>query len=149
MSTIEVEVTHHFKASPESVIDAWLDPDKVRAWFSIALQRLGLAGEVAQIEIDPKVGGAFLFSDMRDGVETRHWGTYLELERPRRIVFTWNTVESDESDPIKIVLTIEPEGEGCVANLVNEMDSKWAGNVPQTTEGWSRILEATEALLDE
>jgi len=49
-----------------------------------------------QIKIDAKVGGAFLFSDIRDGVEAKHWGTYLELERPGKIVFTWITDESEE-----------------------------------------------------
>lgn len=149
MSTIQVEVTHHFKASPESVMDAWLDPDKVRTWFSGALRRMGLTGEIVRIELDPRVGGKFLFSDLRGGVEAPHWGTYLELERPKKMAFTWNTDESDESDPIRIDLTFEPEGEGCLARLVTEMDSKWTSHIPLTTGGWSRMLEATDALLDE
>ena len=65
---IEVRVSHQFKASAERVYDAWLDPDKTRARTQAALQSMGLSGEIAQIEIDPRVGGAFLFSDMRDAV---------------------------------------------------------------------------------
>lgn len=149
MSTIQVEVTHRFAAPPETVMDAWLEPNKVRAWFGAAVQRMGLAGDVARIEIDPRVGGAFLFSDMRGGVEACHWGTYLELERPNRMVFTWNTDESDEDDPIRIELTLEPDGEGCVATLVTEMDSKWTSHIALTRGGWGRMLAATEALLDE
>lgn len=110
---------------------------------------MGLTGEVARIELDPRVGGAFLFSDMRGGEEECHWGTYLELERPKRMAFTWNTVESDESDPITIGLTFEPEGDGCVATLVTEMDSEWTSHIPLTKGGWGRMLDATEALLDE
>ena len=44
---------------------------------------LGLAGDMKRVEIDARVGGKFYFSDMRDGTEARHWGTYLELDRPR------------------------------------------------------------------
>ena len=54
-----------------------------------ALKNLSLAGDIRRIEIDARVGGQFFFSDLRDGEEARHWGKYLELDRPRKIVFTW------------------------------------------------------------
>ncbi|MDA2939161.1 SRPBCC domain-containing protein [Acidobacteria bacterium AH-259-A15] len=145
---IEVKVSHRFKASAERVYDAWLKPDKVRAWMRTALQSMGLSGDIGQIEIDPKVGGAFLFTDIRDGTETRHWGTYLELERPHKIVFTWIVDESEESDPSQVVLTIQPEGEGCIATIIHEMDAKWADYVAQTENGWSCMMEATDVLLE-
>ncbi len=65
-------MSHRFTASAEPVYDAWLGPDKVRVWMKTAGQSMGLAEDVRQVEIDPRVGGAFLFSDMRDGVETKH-----------------------------------------------------------------------------
>ena len=144
---IEVKVSHRFKASAERVYDAWLKPDKVRVWMRTALQSMGLSGDIGQIEIDPKVGGAFLFTDIRDGTETRHWGTYLELEYPHKIVFTWIVDESEESDPSQVVLTIQPEGEGCIATIIHEMDAKWADYVAQTENGWSCMMQATDVLL--
>ncbi len=145
---IEVNVSHRFKASAERVYDAWLQPDKVRVWMRTASQSMGLSGDIGQIEIDPKVGGAFLFTDIRDGTETRHWGRYLELERPRKIVFTWIVDESEESDPSQVVLTIQPEGEGCIATIIHEMDAKWADYVAQTENGWSCMMQATDVLLE-
>ncbi len=145
---IEAKVSHRFKASAERVYDAWLDPDKVRVWMRTALQSMGLSGEIAQIEIDARIGGAFLISAMRDGIEAKHWGTYLELERPRKIVFTWITDESKELDPSKVSLTIEPDGEGCIATIVHEMDAKWADYREQTEIGWSCIMQATDKVLE-
>ena len=145
---IEVKVFHRFKASAERVYDAWLDPDKVRVRTRTALQSMGLSGEIAQIEIDARIDGPFLFSDMRDGIETKHWGTYLELERPRKIVFTWITAESEDLDPSTVSLTFEPDGEGCIATIVHEMDAKWADYTEQTENGWSCILQATDRLLE-
>jgi len=89
-----------------------------------ALQSMGLSGDVGQIEIDPKVGGAFLFTDMRDGTEARHWGTYLELDRPRKIAFTWIVDLTEEPDPSKVTMTIELDGAGCAATIVHELDAK-------------------------
>ena len=146
---IEVRATHHFKASAERVYDAWLDPDKVRVWLSTALKNLGLSGEIGRVEIDPKVGGAFMFTDMRNGTEARHWGTYLELERPDRIVFTWITADKTEDpDPSKVTLTIQPEGDGCIATLVHELDAKWSDYLERTENGWSCMMKAIASLLD-
>ncbi len=144
---LEVTVSHRFRASAERVYDAWLNPDKVRVWMRTAGQRMGLSGDIGQIEIDPKVDGAFLFSDMRDGVETKHWGTYLELDRPHRIVFTWIIDEAEESDPGRVNLTIELDGEGCIVTIVHDMDAKWADYEEQTKNGWSCMMQAIDALL--
>jgi uncharacterized protein YndB with AHSA1/START domain len=138
---IEARATHHFKASAERVYDAWLDPMQVRVWLAAALKSLGLAGDIRRVEIDARIGGKFFFSDMRDGTEARHWGTYLELVRPRKIVFTWIVDESEESNPSKVTLTIQPQDVDCVATIVHEMDEAWREYILQTEAGWSRMLQ--------
>ena len=115
--------------------------------MAAALRSFGLAGDIRQIEIDARVGGKFLFTDMRDGTEARHWGTYLELDRPRKIVFTWIVAEADEADPSKVTLTIEPRAGGCTATIVHEMDAKWVEFVSRTEDGWGRMLGQVDALL--
>jgi uncharacterized protein YndB with AHSA1/START domain len=132
--------------SPEQVYDAWLDPEKVRAWMAAALQSFGLPGDIRRVEIDPRVGGKFCFSDRRDATEAVHWGTYLELDRPRRMVFTWIVSPDEESDPSRVTLTIEPDGDGCVATIVHEMDAQWAEYVSRTSDGWNRMLRAIQSL---
>jgi len=144
---VEVQVSHRFKAPPAKVYEAWLRPDQVRAWFSAAVRSMGLSGEIAEIKIVPEVGGAFLFADVRDGVEARHWGTYLDLEYPRELAFTWNTVESDEFDPNKVVIEIKPDGGGSMVTLTNEFGAKWAGDKGLAEKGWNSILKAADELL--
>ena len=144
---IEAKVTHRFQAPAEQVYDAWLNPAQVRLWMAAALQSFGLAGDIRRIEIDARAGGKFFFSDMRDGTETRHWGNYLELDRPRKIVFTWIVDESEEANPSKVTLTIHPEMNGCTATIVHEMDEKWIDYVSRTESGWKRMLEQIAILL--
>ena len=115
--------------------------------MTAALKSFGLAGDIRRLEIDARVGGKFCFSDMRDGVEARHWGTYLELDRPRKIVFTWIVSESEEADPSRVTLTIQPEADGCLATIVHEMDEQWIEYVSQTEGGWSRMLKQVDELL--
>ena len=145
---IKANASCQSKASAQRFYDAWLQPDKVQAWMRTALQSMGLSGDIGRIEIDPRVGGAFLFTDIRDAVEARHWGTYLELERPHKIVFTWITDESEESDPSRVTLTIQPDGEGCIATIIHEIDAKWADYVAQCENAWRCMMQAAAVLLE-
>ena len=145
---IEARVTHRMKASAERVYDAWLNPAQARMWMAASLRSFGLAGDIQRVEIDARVGGKFFFSDLRDGTEARHWGSYLELDRPRKIVFTWIVDESEEEDPSVVTLTIEPEADGCVATIVHELDAKWSEFISQTESGWARMLQAVDEFLD-
>jgi uncharacterized protein YndB with AHSA1/START domain len=144
---IAAKVSHRFKVAAEQVYDAWLSPESVRVWMAAALRSFGLEGDIRRIEIDPTLGGKFLFSDVRGGVETPHWGTYLELDRPRKIVFTWIVDSSEEANPSTVMLSIETEGEGCVVTIVHEMDAKWLEYVAQTEGGWARMLLHVDQLL--
>ncbi len=83
---IVVRVTRRFEAAPERVFDAWLDAEKARK-FLFATS----TGQMVRADIDARVGGAFNFTDRRDGVDAEHIGEYLEIDRPRRLVFTFHT----------------------------------------------------------
>lgn len=145
---IDVKATHQLGAPAERVYDAWLQPDMVRAWMSAALKEFGLTGEMRRVEIDPRVGGSYHFSDMRDGAEARHWGKYTALDRPGKISFTWVTDEDEEGDPSTVTLVIEPEPAGCTASIIHSMDAKWAEYALRVETGWTRMLQAIDRLLE-
>ena len=60
-SRITVTVSRRFKASPERVFDAWLDPQKARQFLFTEGSQY-----VVRAEIDACVGGSFLFVARRD-----------------------------------------------------------------------------------
>ena len=146
---VEVLAEHQFQhATADEVYDAWLNPQDVRRWMSHALTKFGLSGDVVRIEIDPRPGGAFLFSDMRDGEEMRHWGTYLTLERPSVIQCTWFTKELSEREGSSIVrIEIAPRAGGCSATLTHRMPSTFAVYKERAEQGWKTLLASTEAIL--
>ncbi len=47
--------------------------------MAAALREMGLEGDMQTVEIDAKVGGRFLISDVRNGVETRHWANIVSF----------------------------------------------------------------------
>ena len=145
----EVSVEHRFRhATADEVFDAWLNPQDIRRWMSHALAEFGLSGEIVRIETDPRPGGAFMFSDMRDGEEMRHWGTYLTLERPSVIQCTWFTRELSEREGSSIVrIEIAPRAGGCSARLTHRMPSTFAVYTERAEQGWKTLLASTEAIL--
>jgi uncharacterized protein YndB with AHSA1/START domain len=146
---IEVTAEHPFPhATAEAVFDAWLNPQDVRRWMSHALATFGLSGEIVRIEVDPRPGGAFLFSDMRDGEETQHWGTYLNLERPSVIQCTWFTKELSEREGSSVVrIEIATLKGGCSARLTHRMPATFAKYTERAERGWKTILTSIEASL--
>ncbi len=142
---IQARVHQHLLAPAEQVYDAWLDPQQVRHWLAAALKSFGLSGEIHRVEIDSRVGGKFLFSDLRDGREARHWGTWLELVRPNKLVFTWIVSESEAANPSIVTLAMQSSDNGCDVTLVQEMDESWRDYLPQTEAGWARMLQQIES----
>jgi uncharacterized protein YndB with AHSA1/START domain len=130
--TATVRVKHRFTATPERVFDAWLDPALARR-FLFATP----TGQVVRAEVDPQVGGQYTFTDRRDGEDVVHTGEYLEIDRPRRLVFTF-AVPKYSSVVTRVTIEIVPLDSGCELTLTNEGVLKEYEE--GSTQGWSRIL---------
>ncbi|RKG88634.1 SRPBCC family protein [Corallococcus terminator] len=141
-SPVMVRVTHRFKASAERVYDAWLDPAKTRHWLFVTRENTPLV----RSEIDARVGGRFSFVDLREGEEVEHTGEYLELDRPRRMVFTL-MVPKYSQDRDRVTVDIVPLASGCELTLTTEMAPQYEEYRERTTRGWTHILEHLDASL--
>ena len=140
MTTATIVVSHHFDASPERVFDAWLDP-ALAAKFLFATP----TGQIIKVEIDPRVGGRFLIVDRRPETgEAEHFGRYVEIDRPRRLVFDF-AVEKDMKDATRVIIEIKQVGEGCELTLTHE--GVWQDYAERTQGGWTMILNGLAAAL--
>jgi uncharacterized protein YndB with AHSA1/START domain len=149
VETVKARVSHRFKASAERVFDAWLDPELARRWMQQPFPGMGPM-DVRRVEIDPRIGGRFTFSDMRQEGEAVHWGYYRVIDRPHKLVFSWFTSEEEEQEDTSIVtLTIRSLGDGCEATIEHSMDAQWAQYIPQTEKGWGGMLGQIAASLGE
>ena len=133
-SPIVVRVTRTFAQPPERVFDAFLDVEKARR-FLFATEK----GRMVRAELVPLVGGVFIFTDRRDGVDIDHCGEYLEIDRPGRLVFDFGMpAHSPERGVVQI--RIEPDGSGSVLTLTQEMAPKFADYAERTQQGWTMML---------
>ncbi len=135
MSAVVVRVSRRFDASPERVFDAWLDPATVGRWLFATAD-----GVMQRVEIDPRVGGGFTIVERRAQGDAAHYGRYLEIDRPHRLVFRFAVEPDDEGD--NVTVEIVADGSGCVLTLTHEMSPEYASYEPQTRNGWTMVLDS-------
>ena len=81
---LEILITRDFDAPIELVFDVLTKPEHVRNTIA------PFGEEVTECSIDLRVGGSYRYVFVTDdGTECSFRGTYLEVERPTRIVGTW------------------------------------------------------------
>lgn len=136
----ELTVTHRYPFPAERVFDAWLDPRIARRFLFTTPE-----SEVVRCDIDARVGGSFAIADHRDGAEDiLHVGEYLEIDRPRRLVFTFGVPQFDPT-MTRVTVEIAADGDGCLLTLTHEdVPPQW---VEQDREGWTMILAGLERAL--
>lgn len=129
---VKLTVSHTYSASAERVFDAWLDPDKAGRFLFATPD-----GEMIKVEIDPVVGGGFNFTERRGDDDVAHIGEYLEIDRPRRLVFEFG-VPMYSPDKGRVEVDIEGLAEGgCKLTLTAWVDPEYA---ERTEHGWTTIL---------
>ncbi|MDR0181849.1 SRPBCC family protein [Lysobacter arvi] len=141
MNPVTVRVSRRFDASCERVFDAWLDPATLGRWLYATAD-----GQMMRVEVDPRVGGGYTIVERRPGGEAAHYGRYLEIDRPRRLVLTLSL--SPDGDGDRITVDIAPDGDGCVLTLAHEMAAEYAPYADRTEHGWTTILASLARHLD-
>jgi uncharacterized protein YndB with AHSA1/START domain len=98
-------------APPDAVFDEWLDPAGMTEWMCPRPAR------AVKIMLEPSVGGA-LRIDIEDGGSSLYvTGHFIELQRPRRLRFTWSC--SDWADPsVQSEVTVILEDHGADQTLM-------------------------------
>jgi len=135
---VTLTVTRRFTASAERVFDAWLDPQTVARWLFTTP-----TGRIVHVAIDARVGGTFVIT-RRDGEDVEHTGQYLEIERPRRLAFTF-AVPRFSSATTKVAIDIVPLESGCELTLTHEgVLPEWS---ERTREGWNSLTDKLAATL--
>ena len=146
---VVVRVTHRYAAAAERLFDAWITP----AQASRFLFRTR-TGNVMQCEIQPEVGGGFTVIDRRPAAEgdesvfdVVHMGKYLEIDRPKRLVFEFSVLTFGNESPTRVTVEVSPLGpQASELVLTHDMGaSEHARLLEETTrKGWLNMLASIE-----
>ena len=140
---VQTIVSHRFAFPPERVFDAWLDPEWIGRWMYGPAVR---DERIVRLGLEPRVGGKFSFVVDRQGTEVDHVGEYLEIDRPRLLVFTWATRDS-LPETSRVIVEITPHAGGCELTLTHVMGAHWAAYTDKAAGAWRKMLGALDRAL--
>jgi len=128
-----VTVRREIVAPPEELFDAWLDAESLGTWL-----RPGGIQET-RAETDPREGGSFRIVMVEDESSIVHTGTYLEIDRPRRLVFTWSSPATKFRDSL-VTVTFEASA-GATVVEIHQVGLPDEESRRSHEGGWSGALE--------
>ncbi len=107
--------------TPHAAYRAWTDPAALERWF-------GPPGYRARVLVqEPQPGGRWRFRmEHDDGRTFHHYGTYVELDPPHRLVFTWASEEpvagwrADTGAPSRVTVTFARQGDQVLVTITHE-----------------------------
>lgn len=132
----------HIMASAERLFDAWIEPAVVGTWMFGPNVR---EEEIVSLDADPRLGGRYCFVVRRKGKLFEHAGQYLEVDRPRRLSFTWGVRPQEQESRAHV--EIVPREKGCEVTVSQDLSAEWADFKPKAEEAWRHMLEALDRAL--
>lgn len=135
-STSPLVVKRVIAAPAEVIFDAWTDADSFGTWMT--------AGPVIRAEAttDPRVGGEFTVMVHTPSAVLPHRGTYLVVDRPRQLSFTWESPNTDGQETVVTVDFTEVDAGTEVAVTHAGLPSRSAWDAH--SGGWVACLEALD-----
>lgn len=124
-----IEQQVRIQAAPETVFEFLIDPQKMIRWKGV------------KADLDPRPGGIYRV-DL--GGKDIVAGTYLEVEPPDRVVFSWGW-EGDSPLPpgsSTVEITLTRDGEGTILRLVHRDLPVQLREVH--AQGWAHYLPRLE-----
>jgi uncharacterized protein YndB with AHSA1/START domain len=155
-----VVIVTTFDHPREQVFDAWVRPELLAQWFA----PVGQTFHVEHMDVRP--GGTFHWCIRNPSFSCWTIGTYLEVERPERLVYSWSIADAsgaaarpasqghDPEWPQESIVRVTFEEEGRSGDLrvqtvvtleqnVSEALAKKTGAYPS----WLQMLAALERML--
>ncbi|MDA0814014.1 MAG: SRPBCC domain-containing protein [Verrucomicrobia bacterium] len=138
-----LEITRQFKAPRERVFDAFSSFDAMKEWFGPGTCNCtGGAVEFA-------VGGHYHLKMEKPGGEMTVLGTYVEIQPPSRIVFTWKWDDDEDWNNVESTVELDfiASGTGTELRLLQTgfPNEESRG---RHTQGWTGGFDKLERVVD-
>lgn len=134
MTDLTVAVNKTIHAPIERVFDAWLDP-KMLAQFMTPMPGM----PESDVKNEPQEGGSFTIIMHAGDDDLPHTGTYLEIDRPNKLVFSWVSHCSVDGSTVTLDFTrLDGDKTNISLSHVKFIDE---GTRSDHEGGWSNILD--------
>ena len=129
-----VQVRRRVRAGAEEIFDLWTKPDLMVRWMS------PFPGAVdCKASCDLRPGGAFSLVMLSEASSREISGTYVEVDRPRKLVFTWIGPLTNDVNTL-VTVELDPRGDETDLVLTHER-LPTSAILEGHTKGWGVILD--------
>ena len=139
------EIRRRLTATPERVFAAFSDATLLSRWLTPSAE---IAMSV--LAFDFRVGGSYRFAyHVPDGTVMIVNGTYLAIESPGRIAFSWNIEPPDEHAGLQseVVVSIRADAAGSELHIRHSLLTL-PGAEERHSTGWLGALDLLDVLLN-
>ena len=138
----EVTITRTFNAPRELVFDVWTDPKHLKEWWGPD----HFTNATCEVELHPK-GKLYIEMCGPDGTVYPMKGTFLEIRKPEKLVFTAIAFEDAQGNTLlEVLTTVNFEDDNGNTKLtvnakVTKATPEAAGPVSGMNEGWNQSIK--------
>lgn len=131
----EVIVKRTYARPPEEIFGAFLKEELLKKWFTPSEDI-----NVEILELQPEEGGEFRIRYSETQSVT---GTYLVIEPPKKLVFTWSWLPPDIHAGVDSMVSVEFEGVDHDQSTALTLTHSRLSNEMMVThpDGWNQILD--------
>ena len=134
-ATFDLTLKRTIRAPREKVFDAFVQAEHARRWMCPR----GMT--IPEADFDARVGGRFRVTmRARDGEQFTATGTYREIARPQRLVYTWQWVGEAMPNVETLITVAFTEREGGTELVMTHSGFPDAGMRDSHEEGWGSSL---------
>ena len=129
-----VQIRRRVSAPAEQIFDLWTKPDLMVRWMS------PFPGAVdCKASCDLRPGGGFSLVISSPEASREVTGTYVQIDRPRKLVFTWT---GPLTNNVNTLVTVELIPRGDETDLVLTHERLPTSSIVEGhTRGWGHILD--------
>ncbi len=138
-----LEIERRLNAEPDRVFAAWIEPDQMAEWFGPGNMT------IPHSSADARVGGAWSVTMRNEGGHERIvGGVYREIDRPKRLVFTWGwLVDGQPGKETEVAVDFIADGDGTLMRLT-QRGFDTAENRDMHNKGWSYSFDGLARLVE-
>ena len=134
MTGSTVRIRRRMRATAEQIFDLWTRPELMVRWMS------PFPGAVdCKASCDLRPGGAFSLVMSSEVSRREVSGTYVQIDRPRKLVFTWIGPLTNDVNTL-VTVELDPRGDETDLVLTHER-LPTSAILEGHTKGWGVILD--------
>ncbi|MQA91107.1 MAG: SRPBCC domain-containing protein [Gemmatimonas sp.] len=135
------------RADPETLFRAWTDPRELRNWWRMEEPGWGFA----EASVDLRVGGRYRLG-MTDPAGNAHvaTGEYREVQRPTRLVFTWDWGNpAHRVGETLVTVELHPAEAGTTELVLTHERFAEPEKVASHERGWAQLFNLLDRFITE